>query len=66
MLLTIKELDNLSVAEKIEYYNSIKEVCLGMRGKEKCRKSILQEIIIMIIPYLRNYDYQPFVPCLYF
>lgn len=58
MLLSIKEIESLSGAEKNKYFNSIKEVCLGMKGEEKYVKHILREIIIRIIPYLRSFDFE--------
>lgn len=56
MFLSNKEIENLTVVEKNEYFNSIKEMCLGM--KRKCGKQIIREMIIRIIPYLRGYDFE--------
>lgn len=56
LFISNKELENLSIKEKIEYFNMLKNYCID--NKVSNRNYIVDSFVAKISPYLRSYDYE--------
>lgn len=51
-----KELENLSLKDKIKYFNTLKNICIN--NKVSSDNLIVDSVVTKISPFLRNYNYE--------